>query len=392
MLPRVQIKYLNGQLGTVAESDDGLLLLVMIGATAVAQSFELGKAYRIQRPEGLETLGVTDENNPRLTGQVRLFYNEAPEGTPLYVAGFAASETMTTLCDKDTGKLKGLLLGLGGNIRGVVLASASDAEVETTEGLDPDVFTALPKAQALGEALAESYYMPLFIALEGRSYSGAADLKDLSKQKYNRCCVVIGDTVASGKGAAMGTFAGAVASSTVQRNIGRVADGPLYPETMYLGDSPVDKVMDDVSAIYDKGYITPRTYVGRSGYYFTDDIMACDPTDDYAHLTARRTVDKAARIAYDTLLEILLGEFEVNADGTMNQAEIKGIQAAVESAVDVAMTADGELSSVDGSGCSCWIDPSQNIVATSRIEATVKVRPFGYARYITANLGFQVNP
>lgn len=391
MLPGVRIKYLNGQLGTVAESMDGLLLFVMIGAVAAGQTFELGNPYRIQRPEGLESLGVTEENNPRLTEQVRLFYNEASEGTPLYVAGFASSETMTTLCDKDSGKLKGLLMELGGDIRGVVIASASDAEVETTEGLDPDVFTALPKAQALGEALAEAYYMPIFIALEGRSYSGAASLKDLSKQKYNRCCVVIGDTEPASKGAAMGTFAGAVASSAVQRNIGRVADGTLYPEMMYLGEDSVDKVMDDVSAIYDKGYITPRTYVGRSGYYFSDDLMACDPTDDYAHLTARRTVDKAARIAYDTLLEILLGEFEINEDGTMNEAEVKGIQAAVETAIDTAMTANGELSSVDGTGCSCWIDPSQNLVSTSRLEATIKVRPFGYARYITASLGFLVN-
>ena len=34
--------------------------------------------------------------------------------------------------------------------------------------------------------------------------------------------------------------------------------------------------------------------------------LAVAGTDDYAHLTARRTVDKAARIAYLTMLQFLL--------------------------------------------------------------------------------------
>ena len=54
------------------------------------------------------------------------------------------------------------------------------------------------------------------------------------------------------------------------------------------------------------------------------------------------------------------------------------------------MTAKGELSSTDGSGCSCYIDPSQNVVSTSTINMTLKVRPFGYARTINVDLGFQV--
>lgn len=43
ILPRVKIQFLNGQLGTVGESADGLLALIC-GAAAVAGTFVLNTA------------------------------------------------------------------------------------------------------------------------------------------------------------------------------------------------------------------------------------------------------------------------------------------------------------------------------------------------------------
>ena len=393
-LPRINIRYLNGQLGTVPESRDGLLAIVVIGATAVSSTFTLGTAYRLRRPDDLADLGVTAENNARLVELVGQFYGESPEGTPVYVVGYASTESMTSLCTPATGALKGLLKTLRGELRGLVIASAKDDEPEVTEGLDPDVFTALPEAQELAVYAAMELYSPVFIALEGRAFESAADLKDLSQEDFNFCCVVIGDTSAGGAHAAMGTFAGRAAACAVQRNIGCVADGPLAPEQMYVGDMSVDEAGDELDDIHDKGYIVPRPYMGRTGVWWADDRMACDPGDDYAHLTARRTVDKAVRIAYDTMVGYLLSEIEVDADGTMQDAVVKSLQAAVESAIDERMTALGELSTLgtsgksDGSGCSCYIDPDQNVVSGKTLEMTLKVHPFGYYRDVTVNLGF----
>ena len=260
-----------------------------------------------------------------------------------------------------------------------------------TEGLDPDVFTAVTNAQALAEHMADDLYAPVFVIIEGRAYAGTADLKDLKTLNANRVGVFIGDTVASSDDAAVGTLAGRIASVPVQRNIGRVASGPLAPTAMYLGASLVDDSMADVDTIYSKGYICPRIYTGLVGYYFVDDPLAVPATDDYAHLTARRTADKAARIAYATLLQFLLDEIEVNTDGTMQAPILKSWQAAVEGAVNDQMAASGELSVVDGSGCRFFIDPSQNVLATSKVVGTLRVRPFGYAREIVANIGFLTN-
>ena len=386
-LPRVKINYLNGLLGTAPENQDGLLMLAVLDASAVSTTFELGTPYRIVRPDGLAALGVTSTNNARLVELVKQFYAEAEEGTPVYVLGLSGS-SMTEACDVETGSLKDVIVSLRGALRGIILASASDSTPEVTEGLDPDVFTALPKAQALADYAALSLYAPLFVILEGRAYAGAASLRDLSSSAYNRVGVFIGDVEASSQNAAVGIIAGRIASVPVQRNIGRVASGALSPDKFYLGASLVDDSMSDVETIYEKGYITPRIYAGLAGYYFTDDRLAVAPTDDYAHLTARRSADKAARIAYITLLNFLLDEIAVNTDGTMQQPVLKAWQAAVETAIDAQMTAAGELSVVDGSGCRFYIDPAQNVLATSKIEGSLRIRPYGYAREIIANIGF----
>ena len=383
-LPKVTIKYLNGLLGVVPESQDGLLALVLLGASEVKGTFDAGTPYLIYGPSSLEDLGVTEENNGRLVEIVREFYSEAAEGTPLYIAGYTG--TMATFCNKDTGKLVQLVEQLKGEVRGVIVAGTATDTSAT--GLSADVTGALPIAQAAAEHCADSLYAPIFVVLEGRAFGKAADLPDMTEQPYNRVAVLIGDTKKDSMDAAVGILAGRIASVPIQRNIGAVLSGALKPTAMYLGGELVDKSMDDVRTINDKGYLVPRIHVGRAGYYFTDDVLCCDPTDDYAHLTARRTVDKAARIAYDTLLDFLLSEIEINEDGTMQVPVIKSWQAAVESAIDGQMTSKGELSSVDGSGCKCIIDASQNVLSTGRVDVTLKVRPFGYAREIVCKLGF----
>ena len=385
MLPKVSIKYLNGLLGTVPESQDGLMALILLGASPVASTFTEGKPYIIYGVASLDALGITEENNARMVELVREFYAEAPEGTPLYIVGYSAT-TMTAFCNKDTGKLVSLVESLKGAVRGVAIATTGNTEAE--EGIAADVLSAVPVAQATAEHCAESLYAPFFTLLEGRAFDSAADLPDMTEQSYDRVAVVVGSTKKSSKDAAIGLLAGRIAKSPIQRNIGAVVTGALKVTEMYLGDKLVDDSMDDVRTIHDKGYIVPRIHIGRSGYYYADDVMCCDPADDYAHLTARRTVDKAARIAYDTLLDYLLGEIEVNEDGTMQQPVVKSWQAAVESALDNQMTANGELSAVDGSGCKCIIDASQNVLKTGKVEATIKVRPYGYAREIEAKLGF----
>ena len=367
MLPKIKIQFINGQLGTVGESPDGLFALVC-GAAAVTKKLELGKAYTLHSFDELAALGVTAENNPRLYKHVQDFYTEAEEGTKLVIYPVDKAKTL----------------------RGIFLAGDGREATVTTNGLDNDLFTALPKAQQLAEWATVSLYAPLFIILEGRGYKGGV-VKDLHKEAYNRVGVLIGDTVKASEGAAVGLMAGRLATLPVQRNIARVKNGALKPIAMFLGEKPVEENASAVSDLYDASYITPRKYVGKAGYFFTDDRLACEQTDDYAHITARRTIDKAYRIAYTALLDLMMDELAVNDDGTLRHGIIMAWQQMMENAVNRAMTAAGELSADEnGAGCKAYIDPKQNVLSTSKIELVLKVRPFGYARYVDVKLGFQV--
>ena len=333
---------------------------------------------------------MTAENNPRLYKHVQDFYTEAEEGTKLVIFPVDKAKTFTELCDKDTGIIKELITAENGALRGIFVAGDGREATITTNGLDNDLFTALPKAQQLAEWATVSLYAPLFVILEGRGYKDGA-VKDLHKEAYNRVGVLIGDTVKASEGAAVGLMAGRLATLPVQRNIARVKSGALKPVAMFIGEKPVEENASAVSDLYDAGYITPRKYVGKAGYFFTDDRLACEQTDDYAHITARRTIDKAYRIAYAALLELMMDELSVNEDGTLQHGIIMAWQQMMENAVNRAMTAAGELSAdTDGTGCKAYVDPTQNVLSTSKIELTLKVRPFGYARYVDVKLGFQV--
>lgn len=72
------------------------------------------------------------------------------------------------------------------------------------------MFAALPKAQQLGDWATDTLRAPIFSLVEGYGYAGdPAALKDLTETEYNRAGVVLGDTAASSKNAAMGVVAGA---------------------------------------------------------------------------------------------------------------------------------------------------------------------------------------
>lgn len=395
MLPRVKIFFENGALGQVAEMADGCLGLLAIGATAVADKFALGTAYKLKGVASLEALGVTAENNPLLYKNVKEFYDEAGNGCEVWIMGFANTETFANVLDRDNASgAKALILASGGKIRGLIAFKTPRAGYtpEIVHGIDNDVYAALTKAQLLGDWATEERYAPIFTLIEGYAFNGnPEDLTDLLTMTYNRAGVVIGDTVSGSKNAAMGMVAGRIAASPVQRKISRVKTGALTAQEMYIGTTLVD--MADVEAIDEKGFITFRTFVGKAGYFIADDHLATATSDDYNSITNRRVIDKAYRVAYVTLLEDLNDEIPVSTEGKLTPAWCASIESDVENAVIAQMTANGNLGNdptdANDSGVDCAIDRDQDIFTKGKIEIGLRVKPNGYAKYIDVKLGFK---
>ena len=395
MLPRVKIDFSNGNLGQVSASADGVIGILATGVT-VAGKFVLNTPYKITQASDITgTLGLTLVNNPGLFKLLTELFNQSGDGVEIWVTGFADTVTMTTMATLATvGGLQAMLLAANGKIRTVIVHRTPAVGFVTTPtaGLDADVATAMVQAQITATWSADTLKAPVFFLISGIYFTGVpAALTDLTAATNNRVGIIIGDTV-SGSGCAIGVLAGKLARIPVQRNIGRVKDGAVLGVTStYLATVLAQSA--DIASVHDKGYITFRTHTGRSGYYFNDDPLAAPVTDDYNHITARRTVDKAYRIAYDTLINELLDEVPVTDQGKISVAYAKSLENKVESAIINSMTAAGELGNdpadQSDTGVAMYVNYDQNIIATGQVNATLKVKPFGYARYITVQLGFK---
>ncbi len=183
---------------------------------------------------------------------------------------------------------------------------------------------------------------------------------------------------------------GRIAAIPVQRHIGRVRDGALKILCAYVGDK--DPSVANVEAIHDKGYITFRTFTGKSGYFFTDDCLATAEADDYRSIARRRTIDKAYRIIYQTMLENVNDEIPITDEGYLVPSMVKSWESEIIAAVVNQMTTNGELGSdptdADDTGVKVYINPEQNVASTNRINVVAQVKPYGYAKFIDVELGF----
>ena len=397
-LPYVRINFANGAIGGSAAMDDGCTGLICNAEAVTGDTkFKLGTNYLITSLKELEALGITAEStgaNANVYKCVKEFYDEAPKGTKLYIRGAATSVTVENLVLKTNAHAWPLLEYAAGEIR-TLMVKVTDVNNYTptvTHAIDAKVEAAITNALALANAAAEDLMAPLLVLLEGRHYSGtAASLPAINTLTANRVAIVIGDTASGSKGAAVGLLAGRIARIPVQRSIARVKDGAVVATTMYIKDVVAESGSPDV--IHGKGFICPRTFVGKGGYYWSDDSIATGPTDDYSLIPRRRTIDKAYRIAYLAMLEQVSEEIAVTKDGKMAPAVCKNMETVMESAIINQMTSVGNLGNdpndPNDTGVKAYVDPDQNIAATSRLNASLRIRPYGYSKYIEVDLGFQ---
>lgn len=393
MLPRVKINFSNGALGTVAPSADCVAGLI-VTAAAVSDTFVLGNGYILHQMSDLATLGLNSTNNAFAYKHIKEFYDAAGDGAELWLMGVADSVKPSDAVDKENAYAKKLILLSNGRIRFIAVAHKPAAAYEAVidDGLDSDVLVAAQKAQQLAEWATNSRYAPVFVLLAARGYAkeNITGLTDLTTFNYNRVGIVLGDTVNESEGAAVALVAGQIAARPVHRHIGRVKDGRLPAISIYIDDE--DPSVANVETLNDKGYITFRTFTGKSGYFISDDCLATAISDDYRSIAHRRTIDKAYRIAYNTTLEFVNDEVPVTDDGYISPAYAKDLESEVIASIANEMTAAGELgidpSDTSDKGCKCYVNPKQNILSTSKWNMVIKVKPYGYGKYIDIELGF----
>lgn len=374
----MKIAFQNGMLGIAEPTADGVCGLVPDGALVVSNYTEHnGAAYLITSLGDLTKEG----SDPLSYEMVREFFDEAGDGSYLWVL----NAKPTTSAEGVT-NLQTLANGACRTIAVVTPLDDSDVENEVEDLHDAAV------------GLTTSLFAPVLVVAGIEAPATLGDALDLTTLEYNRVAVVCGNE-ATGvtatddvlkEAACVGLLLGRIAKNAVQVSVARVADGPIEAEELKFGTKSISNA--DSQILHGKGYVVPRTWVGKAGFFWSSDSLATGTTDDYGLIQRRRTIDKAYRVSYKALLEEVGAEIPVKADGTIPTSTAKSIEAMVETALERSMANLGNLGADpdddSDNGIKVYVDPNQNVVATNTIIVSVKVKPYGYAYYIEANLSF----
>jgi hypothetical protein len=387
--PKVNVRYQSGALGGVADINDGVAGLI-IGCDitlATEPSLEANKVYTLNSLVDAKDFGFNQI--PYAYAQISEFYKEAGTGAKLHVYLVAETETLAEITDKaaDPCRAKNFLEKANdAKFWGVCRKPAAGYSPTTTDGIDDDVTTAIANANLLNEDFA-ALQRPMRAIVEGRGFGGdVLALKDLRSSTDNRAAGVItsGDAVknADATAASVGLVLGRLAGIPVQRKISRVKDGKLTINAAFLSDGTAIED-NDVKSISEKGWIVTREFIGKDGYFFADDPLATEATDDYSNISYGRTIDKVHSIAYDVFVDEIDDEVLVDAEGKIDAAVAKELEGKIDNAVNTLMTANDELS-----GFSAFVSTDQDIITTGKIQIAVKPQPVGYSRIIEVLLGF----
>lgn len=238
-------------------------------------------------------------------------------------------------------------------------------------------------------------------AIYGADVSGTADLSSLTNLNTltaNKVSAVLGqDGAAQGKFlyttvgksiTCLGATLGAVSFGQVSNCIewvgkfnasnGVELDTPAFAN----GDLVSAKAESYLTAIDSNRYIFLKKYVGNAGTYFNDSHTAIIITSDYAYIENNRTIDKAIRGIYSSVLPALGSPLVLNSDGTLTDTTIAYFSSLAELNL-IQMVRDIDLSSFQ-----VTIDSTQDVLSTGKLIIAVELLPIGVARSIQVNIGF----
>jgi hypothetical protein len=384
-LPNVNITLANGTLGQTLQTADGVCGMVLVGVSE--GSIVQGTPFTVISLADAQSKGLTQANNPIAFKEITEFFNEAGTGSTLYLLLVANTMTVDEMADQTNanGAVK-LLDFAAGKIRLLGVMDDPSAYTPTiTNGLNANVATAKTNMQTLATTYFNKQW-PFRAVIAGENFSGTSTaLTDETSAAQNRVAILIGDTVASTNRAAIGLLLGRLSVIPVQRKVSRVKTGPLSISTAFIVATDVAQYTT-TSTIHDRGYITIRTFANKSGYYFTGDPTCTTTTDDYRFVARGRVIDKAQILAYATYVEEIDNEVLINTDGTLNAGYCKFMEQTITNQLNLIMKANNEISSAK-----CFVDPTQNVLATNQVNVVLKIIPVGYSNEINVTLGFD-NP
>ncbi len=382
----------GGGLARQLPGEDHISALLVYGQPA------LDKTLLIEA-EQLDSMGVTENTHPVLHYHVSEYFRINP-GSKLYVQSIVDNDAQYTA-------IKQLQQFAEGKIRQIGI-------VDFVTVFDNFTISTGTINTRLNELAGLNMPISAVLSIHTITASNLLLLPDMHKSKYDRLSVSIGQDGA-GRGnyvsqkvgkkvGIVGACLGAISRAKVHESIGWVAKQNLVTESypkILTGNTILPRELDvpalidgtllgdltpaQIQSINDKGYLFPIKHIGYAGSYFNDSFTCTALDSDYAYLENNRTIDKALRGVYVKLLPSVSGPIYIDpSSGNISPDAIASLEAIAAMALEQ-MQRDGELS-----GFKIFINPVQNVLATSKLQVTIKIVPVGVLREIVVNLGLAI--
>lgn len=391
-LPDVTIFKGRGGLGRQQPTDDGISALITQGV-AIAGKLALGTVYELRSLAAAEAIGITatSTNFAKTHRHIKEFYRQSPGAVLLFMA-VARTVSMTDVCDRAlAGGAKTLLSNANGRVKqlAVALNPAAGYTPVTTGGLDADVLSAIPKAQALA---AEEFtqHRPVVVVLAGHGLQadGLTGF-DLRTQGSELVSVVVGTDAALPTEPAIGTLLGTISAASVHENVGWVGkfnlagDGAFVNAGLSNGKTLAQLLPGELASLHERGFLFAMQHAGADGFYWNDSSTCTALESDYAYLENVRTINKAAIIARRALLPSLKGPLPLTAAGELRPEVVGTLESQVKTAIEAGMLRADEISA-----CDVYIDPAQNVASTSVLEVKLAIIAVATGRQLEVTVGF----
>ncbi len=390
----ITVNKTNGGLGR-RETNADMISGLLANGVSVAGGVQLGTAYALKSLDDAIAIKIDSnydtDNTVLVYEHIKEYFRINPNGDLRLLLVGQATSFADMVDNAEADNAKKLLLSQNGDIR--MLAVAYNPAVAVADFSATSA--AIPLAQALADAEAAAH-RPVEIFLEGKGFDHAAPV-DFRALNAANVSVIIGQalTVVNAHAdfssyAAIGTLLGVYSRAGVNESGAWVAKNNLLGGSLTAasisGDS-IDTLSDGLKDTLDSnGSIFFKTIVGIAGFYFNDSATCTVLTDDFAYIESNRTINKAIRAIRTALLPSLNAPIKVDPDtGQLPPQVIKADEAIARRALSDMQNND------EVSGIEVYMDPTQNVLATSKRIIKFSIIPTGTGRSITVEIGFS-NP
>lgn len=401
-LPSSTVTFTKGNLNRLPPNEDNIAAIIIGGVASLANKFTV-KVYSLAQAEAAGITAQLDTTDEILAHfHISEFFRLNPNGE-LSIMTFQAKLDQDFF---DTFKedIKGFIRAENGRIKqlGIVLNAAA---VLTTA----DIFGELEQLQERADELAEEKMWLDVIFVEGSNFTGtAADADDLRPSNLRNIAMVIGNDLAIATGvlsgtAAVGTVLGSSTRKSVHQSLAEANDDNTITSTsegrfegIKINSDLSGDLKNDLAALnilHDKGYIFPRRFPRRSGYFWNQSNN-CVPSDDtYNSIELVQVIQKAGRIVDDILSKHINETFDVTNQGRLTTTARGLIEEEIRNAIEFQMADNISALSV------IRVDPEfdddqqpyPSLLADPTLRAFVGIRPQGKAEFIKLFLGYTQN-